>query len=1239
MPQNVSLKKVLIFGASSINETQPCENDYAVAQACRCFHEKGLEVVLISPNPNSVITDKCLVAQIYIEPLTLETVKRIIVKEKVDSLFPVFAGQSGLTLALQLSVSTFLSTNNVSLLGVGPESINNSQEFQSFKDTMLKINEPCIPSKMAGSLKDAVLFAESSVGYPVIVRPSVLFGRAPGKIAASQEEMIEVVTQCLKRSPLHQVLVEKCIAGWKEIDFVLLRDEYGHCISVGSVENFDPVGTSAGRYISVSPAASLSEEEMQILQSAAIRITNAFGVVGECNIKFGLKPNSKEYVVIEVNPRATEFTPFVSKATGYPVPRVSSLLAMGYSIPEASKVNEDRTCFSPKTDSICVASFIKNPSMAFGRNFEEALMKALRTNTDGTIGLRLKDYGGEANDDIRRHVQQETSLKVYAIFEAIKRNIMSHEEIYRETKVDWWFLDRIQNLADLEKKLEDVKKGIGILSIDLYVDAKKAGYSDDLIQTITSLSIIGANGVKAQKQDALTLSGNRKLAHVNSVFKRVSYSEKNFENYHPYFYAAYDTMDEAAPCLESLKNRSPKGTILIIDAGSSLYGQNCECDYACILCAKTYRQMGYEVAIMNNGPWDVASDFGYADRLYIEPVTAEDVMNVVYMENPVGVVTVFGGEEAVNLVKFLEQQEVKILGANAEAAFISKNLVTAQNFMTGSEFEVNLISDSKSIFIPGIMERFISEEKDVVEVYPTFNLSDVLREAMIKKSTEIALKLEVRGLLTIRFINYNNDLYIKEVSPVVSGNIPFISKITGLPVVSYASRVMLGQNLEDMGLHQGLYSVPPYFAVKYPVYNSEHKQRGQVLGLSSIKKESVYKGLIASGNTMSSSGNVLFNIQKPDEHELPLLAQKFNSLGFTLYATEENVRILNEFNIKAKPFDTNNIEEKLDYIITSTSTGFKTYALDKKIPCITSFDIADSVAECLSLGFSPENTQLINIRNLHEKEQKMHFEKYDCTGSDCILINADKYNIYNPVAFAVKLCDRKTSIGAEKLIIVKKSDKAEFSMQVYSSNGELQNHYGNEIRAVAKYVNDNQLLKSPYANTVSVETPGGIQSVTLYKNNNEVSSVEFSMKLPEEAPQNITVCAEGLNYSATKVFFETDNCVLFSNFVDMVDVQKNGPVFEKNEVFAQGADVEFVRVVSPNRIKMRVWQKGRGEAQSSTSGAVAAVIASVINGFCKKNQEISVEMPGGNLTVKYTDEGVTLTGGVSCLFQGEISIQ
>jgi carbamoyl-phosphate synthase large subunit len=1239
MPQNVSLKKVLVFGASSLNENHISENDFAVAQACRVFHEKGLEVVLISPNPNSIITDKCLVAQIYIEPLTLETVKRIIIKEKVDSLFPVLAGQSGLTLALQLSVSTFLSNNNVTLLGVTTQSINNSQEFQAFKDVMLKMNEPCIPSKMAASLKDAVLFAESSIGYPVTVRPAVLFGRAPGRIVNNQEEMIETVTQLLKKSPLHQVLVEKCIAGWKEIDFILMRDEYGHCITAGSVENFDPVGTSDGRFISVSPAVSLSEDEMQILQSAAIRITNAFGITGECNIKFGLKPNSKEYVVIEVNPRACEFTPFVTKATGYPIPRVAGLLAIGYSLPEVSKVNDDRTCFSPKPDSICVSCNIKNPSMAFGRTFEEALMKALRTNTDGTLGLRLKDYEGETNDDIRKHVQEEKALKVYAIFEAIKRNIMSHEEIYRETKVDWWFLDHIQNIADLEKKLEDVKKGIGTLSIDLYVDLKKFGYSDDLIQAITSLSIIGANGVKAQSQDALSLTKSRKLAHVNSVYKRVSYSEPHFENYHPYFYCAYDTMDEAEPYLSSIAQRSQKGTILIIDSGSNLYGQSCETDYASILCAKTYRQMGYEVVIMNNSPIDVASDFGYADRLYIEPVTAEDVMNVIYMEKPVGVVTAFGGEDSIKLTKFLEQQDVKILGANAEATFISKNLVTTQSFMDGPEFEVNLISDTRNTFIPGIMERFVSEEKDVVEVYPVMNLSDVLREMMIKKSSEIALKLEVRGLLTIRFINYNNDLYVKEVSAVVSANIPFISKITGLPVVSLASRVMLGQSLEEVGIKTQIHSVPPYFAVKYPVYDYKRQNHGQVLGLSSIKKEAIYKGLIASGNTMSSKGNILFNIQKSDIQKLPPVAKKFESLGFNLYASEENIPVLNEFGIKAGTFTSGNFEEKLDYIITSSATGFKSYSIDKKIPCITSFDIADSVADCLLLGFSPENTQLINIRNLFDSEQKMHFEKYDCTGDDYIILNADDYNIYNPCAFAVKLCNRKTSIGAEKLIIVKKAKTADFSMEVYSSKGELQTQYGNEIRAVAKYVNDNNLLSSQNTRTVSIETKAGVQNVTLYKNNNKVSSVELFMHLPESAPQNITVCAEGLNYNAVKVLFERDNCVLFSNYVDMVDVEKNGPVFERNEAFPDGADIQFVKVESPNKIKMRSWQMGTGEVQSSPSGAVAAVIASVINGYCKKNQEISVELPGGVLTVKYTDDGVSLTGGVSCLFQGEISVQ
>lgn len=1237
MPQNVSLKKILIPAVSSLHENQLSVNDFSVAQVCRILREKGIKVVVISPDPDSIITDKSMADEIYIEPLVLESVKRIILKEKPDGFLPFFAGQSGLKLALQLSVSDFLSNNNVTLLGVTPQAINNSLEFQAFKDIMLKINEPCIPSKMAASLKDAVMFAESSIGYPVTVRSAVLFGRAPGTIVNNQQEMIEVVTACLRRSPLQQVLVEKCIAGWKEIDYVLLRDSFGHCINIGSVENFDPVGTSSGRFISVTPAVSLSTEEAQILESAAVRITNAFGVSGECNIKFGLKPNSREYVVIEVNPRSSEFTPLVSKATGYPVSKVSGLLAAGYSIPEVSKQNSENDYFTPKMDCVCVECNIKEHVMAFGHNFEEALMKAVRTNTDGTVGLRLKDYEGETNDDIRRHVQKETSLKVYAIFEAIKRNIMSHEEIYRETKVDWWFLDHIQNIADLEKKLEDVKKGIGTLSIDLYVDLKKTGYSDELIQTITSLSIIGAMGVKAQKEDALSLTGNRKLAHVNSVYKRVSFSEANFENCHPYFYCAYDTMDEAGPYLAS-KQHSPKGTILIVDSAQGLTRNNSASDYACIQCAKTYRELGYEVVIINNSPCGTASDYDYADRLYIEPVTPEDVMNVVYMENPVGVVTAFGGEQAIKLTKFLEQQDVKILGAAGEAIFISKNLITAQNSMTGPEFELTLISDSKSSFVSGIMEIFISEDKDVIQTFPAINLSDVLREVMIKKAFEIAFKLEIRGLLSIKFISYNNDLYVKEVNPVVSENVPFLSKITGLPLVSYASRLMIGEAFEQLGLHQGIASVPPYYAVKYPVYDSVKKISSQVAGLSSDRKEAIWKGLAACGNILSPKGNVLFNIQKTDVYGLPSLAKKFSELGFKIYTNPDNARVLSEFGINSIVFNASKFEEKIDYIISSTSTGFKAYASDKKIPCITSFDIANAVADCLTLGFSSENTQLINIGKLTQSEQKMHFAKYDCAGTDYILVNADAYAIHNPSALAVKLCDRKKGIGAEKFIIVKKAGGADFAMRVFSASGVVQKKYGNAIRAAAKYIYDNNLCTSSETKTISIHTDAGLQSVTLYKNNNKVSSVEIYMKLSETNVQNITVCAEGLNYNATKVFFENDNCVIFSNFVDKINIERNGPLFENNPEFPDGADVQFVRVDSPNKIQMRIWQKGGGELQSSPSGAVAAVIASVINGYCKKNQEISVELPGGQLSVKYTDEGVSLTGGVSCLFEGDIAV-
>ena len=1387
MPLNPKIHKVMVIGSGPIIIGQAAEFDYAGNQACKALKEKGLEVVLVNSNPATLMTDHAMADEIYIEPLTLETVMRIIEKEKPDSLLSTLGGQTGLTLSMELAKSGFLAKHNVQLLGANPETIDKAEDRQGFKDCLASINQPCIPSEVHTDLQAAIKYAEEVLEYPVIIRPAFTLGGTGGGIVYNHDQMVEIAANGLHRSPIHQILVEKCITGWKEIEFEVMRDAAGNCIPICPMENIDPVGVHTGDSIVMAPTASLNQAEYDMLKNAALDIVNALGVEGGCNVQFALKPNSMDYAVIEVNPRVSRSSALASKASGYPIARVATLIAIGYTIPEITKSNPDGTIFQPSVKYTVVKfprfAFDKfvyakrdlgtqmkatGEVMAIGHNFEEAMMKSMRGAEIGVNSMRLKAFTTESDEDIKRRVGECTDQRIFAVYEAMYRGILTHEEIYAITKIDWWFLDKFQNIVNNEHFLEDVKNGKAELTLEKYKELKEAGFPDKLIQDVSGVTITGALGNLKEAEEAAKLVKEGKLAHIPSSFKLVSTCTGRFESDSPYFYSAYNCENESADYLKNLKNRSSKGTIVVLGSGPIRIGQGIEFDYASVQCVWNLKKLGYEVAIINNNPETVSTDFDTADRLYFEPLTPEDVMGVINTEKPIGVVVAFGGQTAIKLTKFLDSQGIQILGTSANSIDLAEdrerfeelceklninrpkgltiftceealeatkklgypvllrpsyvlggqNMIVAFNdddvkeymkiilaqgienpvlidqYMMGIELEVDGICDGEDVLIPGIMEhieRTGIHSGDSIAVYPSWNLNDVLREKIIKQSQDLALKLGTKGLVNIQYLIYNNDLYIIEVNPRSSRTVPYISKVTGVPMVELATRAMLGEKIKDMGYGTGLYRIPPYFAVKVPVFSFEKlmdvdthlgpemKSTGEVLGLAATREEAIFKGLLAAGYTMKRNGGVLFSVRKTDKYELPELAKKFYDMGFKLYATEGNAKTISDFGMEVEIV--NKIHEnsednlltlldtgKIDYVISTSAKGrdpradsvkMRRHAVERDIPCLTSLDTANAIADCLASNYDVNNVELVDINDLRTSREKLHFYKMECTGNDFILVDTSEQPVSNPAGLAVRLCNRRTGIGADSLIIVEKSDKADAAMRFYNQDGTEVNMSGNGLRAVAKYLFDNNVNgiadnHNPTEPTaeITVETQNGVKNLTIYKLNGKVSAVSVDMGKSEFAPEklpttleakdgkivNVPLTVNGMNYDVTCLSVGNPHCVVFCGFVDKVNVEIIGPMFENDSVFPKRINTEFVRVVGRNELKMRTWERGNGETPACGTGACAAAIAAVLNGYCPMNEDITVNVRGGKLSVKYTEDTVYLTGGAELLYKGEIEI-
>ena len=882
MPLNKDIKKVLMIGSGPIVIGQAAEFDYAGAQACRVLRDEGIEVVLVNSNPATIMTDSALADHIYLEPLTEETVKRIIEKERPDSILCGLGGQTGLTIGMQLAKDGYLDKMGVKLLGTDAEAIDKAEDRQMFRDTMVKINQPVVPSDIANDLETAEKIAEE-IGYPVIIRPAFTLGGAGGGVARNKHELDIIAKNGLMLSPITQILVERYIAGWKEIEFEVMRDHAGNVIAVCSMENFDPVGVHTGDSIVIAPAVTLSDKEYQMLRSASLDIITELGIEGGCNCQFALNPETFEYSVIEVNPRVSRSSALASKATGYPIAKVTTKIALGYTLDEIKNDVTGKTCacFEPTLDYVVVKmpkwpfdKFVQasrklgtqmkatGEVMSIAPTFEAAIMKAVR---GAEIGLETLNNKAVDKGVIHELLAAQDDLRLFSVFRAIKEG-MSIEEIHKITMIDEWFLYKLKNLADYEKEIAG-----NALSREQYSKGKDLGYPDKALEK---------------------LCGYPLAFHKNCVYKMVDTCGAEFAAETPYFYSTYDEHCEARELCDNEKEK-----IIVLGSGPIRIGQGIEFDYSSVHCVWTLKELGYEVILVNNNPETVSTDFDTGDRLYFEPLTDEDVMNIIKVEKPIGVVVAFGGQTAIKLTKFLDENGIKILGTSAESIDIAEdrerfdellekfgirrpkgtsvmtldealeaadrlgypvllrpsyviggqnmtiaytdddvkqymaiilaqgieNPVLVDKYMMGTELEVDCISDGKDVLIPGIMEhieRAGVHSGDSIAVYPPYNLNDMMLGKICDISQKLALSLGTKGLVNIQYLIYQNELYVIEVNPRASRTIPYISKVTGVPMVELATKIMVGSSLKELGYGTGLYHIPPYFAVKVPVFLS-----------------------------------------------------------------------------------------------------------------------------------------------------------------------------------------------------------------------------------------------------------------------------------------------------------------------------------------------------------------------------------------------------------------------------------
>ena len=1083
MPKNNDIKKVLLIGSGPIIIGQAAEFDYAGVQACRALKEEGIEIVLVNSNPATIMTDHIMADKIYIEPLTLKTVERIIEEEKPDSILSGLGGQTSLNLCMQLAHSGFLEKHNVRLLGSSKETIDKAEDRQLFKDTMASIGQPCIPSSVVTTVEAALDFAET-IGYPVIVRPAFTLGGSGGGIASTREELMLTAANGLNQSPITQILVEKCVSGWKEIEFEVMRDHIGNAITVCSMENFDPVGVHTGDSIVIAPTVTLADKEYQMLRSAALNIIDALNIEGGCNCQFALNPDSFEYAVIEVNPRVSRSSALASKATGYPIAKVATKIALGYNLDEIKNAVTGTTyaAFEPAIDYVAV-KFPKWPFekfvyasrtlgtqmkatgevMSISDSFESAIMKAVRGAELGFDTLHVPFVTELSDEELEQKLCEPTDIRLFLVYEALYRG-KSVDELFDITKIDRWFLYKLLKLVSYEKLLISYP-----ISFEEYIEGKKLGFTDSSLIKIASKN--PANSSKLLKF--------RKQNLISPTYKMVDTCSGEFAATTPYFYATYNTSDaggenEVLPflCDDSAKS---KGTIIVLGSGPIRIGQGIEFDYASVHCVKSLRDLGYTVVTINNNPETVSTDFDISDRLYFEPLCEEDVMNIIKTENPIGVVVAFGGQTSIKLTKMLNDNGINIIGTSAdsidmaedrerfdelliklninkakahtvmtlEEALVAANDLTypvllrpsyvigGQNmtiarsdddvseymkiilkneidnpvlidkYIEGMEIEVDSIYDGTDLLLPGIMEhieRTGIHSGDSIAVYPAKDLTTEIEEKIVNTTKMLCEGLNAIGIVNVQYIVKDGEIYVIEVNPRASRTVPYLSKVTGIPMVDLAIKVSLGMKLKDMPYGTGLYRKPDYVTVKVPVFSfaklsgldtqlgPEMKSTGEVLGIGRDLTEALYKGFIAAGFALKKDGGVFISVKDSDKPEIAEIGRKFKELGFSIYATDGTAEVLLDNGVAANVVTRLPIENEktksameliedhtLSYIISTSSKGrlperesvkLRRRATIAGIDSLTSIDTSNALLKCLECKYSEDNTILVDINTL-----------------------------------------------------------------------------------------------------------------------------------------------------------------------------------------------------------------------------------------------------------------------------------
>ena len=1342
MPLNPELHRVMIIGSGPIVIGQAAEFDYAGSQACKALKAAGLEVVLVNPNPATIMTDHSSADKIYIEPLTLETLRRIIIKEKPDSLLSTLGGQSGLTLSMQLAKEGFLEQHGVKLLGAKCETIEKAEDRLLFKETMESIHQPCIPSEVVENVPDALAFAEK-IGYPVIVRPAYTLGGTGGGICHDVAQLKEIAENGLRLSPITQILVEKCISGWKEIEFEVVRDSKGNSVAVCSMENIDPVGVHTGDSIVVAPALTLGDKEYEMLRRAALDIVNALGVEGGCNCQFALHPGSFEYAVIEVNPRVSRSSALASKATGYPIAKCAAQIAIGYTLDEMLNAVTGTTyaCFEPSIDYI-VAKVPKWPFdkfvygkrtlgtqmkatgevMSIGVSVEQALMKAVRGAEIGCDTMRMKAMQELNTEELMELIGKCTDQRMFAMYEAIARGV-SLEELHELTKIDMFFLNKYLNIYNMEKRLSE-----GNVDEETYLKAKRMGYPDKAIER---------------------LSGAPVPCHRDPVYKMVDTCAAEFAAQTPYFYATYDDENEAALFLEERKEKKP--CVVVLGSGPIRIGQGIEFDYASVHCVWMLKEAGYDVVMINNNPETVSTDFDTADRLYFEPLTPEDVLGIIATEKPVGVVAAFGGQTAIKLTRALQEAGVRILGTSADMIDAAEdrerfdaamerhgikrpkgttvmtteealkaanelgypvlvrpsyvlggqnmiiayqdsdiveymkiildqgieNPILIDQYLMGIEAEADAICDGEDVLIPGIMEhieRSGVHSGDSIAVYPAWNLTGTIYQRLIEVTRAIALELGTVGLINIQYIVYHNEVYVIEANPRASRTVPYISKVTGVPMVDLAVRAMLGEKLKDMGYGTGLYRQSPYYAVKVPCFSFEKladvdthlgpemKSTGEVLGLGTNLQEAIYKGLVAAGYKMKHQGGLLVTVRDVDKPEAVETARRFAQLGFNLFATPGTAKALEDHGLYAATVRKEGLDKVLEmdqvqYVISTSNKGrsplldsvrMRRKAVERGIPLFTSLDTANSLADALTSRYSLENVELVDINNMRAKRQKLHFVKMRGTGNDYLYFDCFEQKIESPESLAVRLSNRKTGIGADGIVMILPSNKADARMRMFNADGTEGIVAGNAMRCVAKYLYESGRVRK---DKMKLEIGSGVKDVELYIREDTVFSVLVDMGKPAFEPakvpvkldgdrvMNRTVRLAGKTREISCVSMGNPHVVMFVDDLNSINLSVDGSAIESSPMFPKGVNVSFAHIVDRGSIRMRVWERGIGETAACGSGACAVAVAAVENGMCSRNSDISVALPGGTVIVRYEENGqVWLTGDAVADFEGSVEI-